>query len=276
MSRRPLLLLTNDDGVHSPGLLAVGEAVCDLGELVIVAPKEQQSSMGRSMPPSSSGVMLQETIEISQCPVLAYSTPGSPAQAVLYGLLDLLDRRPDLVISGINYGENLGTSTTVSGTIGAALQAAEGHIPALAVSLETSKESHNDPHYRAAVDWSTAAHFTRYFARALLTRPPLPDVDVLKIDVPVSANPQTPWRLTRQSRLPYFRSLPTGRDDLSQPKSMDYMVFVDVERVTPDTDIYAFAVERVVSVTPLSLDLTSRVDMEHLRRHLNMDAIAGQ
>lgn len=265
--KQPVILLTNDDGVHSPGLLAAAHAVCDLGTLVIVAPKEQQSSMGRSMP-STSGAMAVETIPVDSCPITAYSMPGSPAQTVMYAVIDLLESPPDLVISGINYGENLGTSTTVSGTVGAALQAAEFGIPALAVSLETPKDSHNDPHYRSQVDWTAAAHFTRFFTQALLKGPMLPDVDVLKIDVPATATHRTPWRLTRQSRLAYFRSLPTGRVDLSHPQSMDYTFSVERERLEPDSDIYAFSIDRVVSITPLSLDLTSRVEMSDLQRLL--------
>jgi len=264
MTKVPLILLTNDDGVHSPGLLAAAQAVCDLGRLVVVAPKRQQSSMGRAMPPATSGVILSETLQVNACPVLAYSMPGSPAQTVLYAVMELLDQRPDLVVSGINYGENLGTSTTVSGTVGAALQASEFAIPALAVSRETSKESHNDPHYREEVDWSVAIHFTRLFAQAALAQPLPADVDVLKIDVPAGATPETPWRVTRQSRRPYYLALPTGRRDLSLPQAMDYTIRSDHAQVEPDSDIYAFSVDRVVSVTPLSLDLTSRVDPERL------------
>jgi 5'-nucleotidase len=265
---QPLILLTNDDGVHSPGLLAAAQAVCQLGSLVIVAPKVQQSSMGRAMPPSTSGAMFVETILVDGCPVSAYSLPGSPAQSVLYAVIDLLDDPPDLVISGINFGENLGTSTTVSGTVGAALQAGEFGIPALAVSLETSKDSHNDPHYSAQADWSAAAYFTCLFARTVLSRRLPDDVDVLKIDVPATATPETPWRMTRQSRLPYYLSHPTGRRDLSHPQPMDYAIVVDSERLERDTDTYAFAVDRVVSVTPLSLDLTSRVDLVDLAQLL--------
>lgn len=263
--RRPLILLTNDDGLHSPGLTAAAAAIHDLGSLVIAAPREQQSSMSRSLPAGPAGAILSKALEVAGKQLQAYGILGSPAQAVLYAVIDLLDQLPDLVIAGINHGENLGTSTTISGTVGAALQAADMGVPALAVSLETSKESHNASHYRTTVDWTAAAHFTRCFAAALLNGDLPADVDILKVDVPATATPDTPWRLTRQSRQSYYRPLPTNRADLSHPEPMDYEVYIDYDRLEPDSDIYAFAVDRVVAVTPLSLDLTSRADRQVLQ-----------
>ena len=124
----PLILLTNDDGIHSPGLLAVAEAVCDLGDLLMVAPATQQTGMGRGSPPMMTAKSGDGwTVGCQAMP--AFALTGSPAQTVVYGVLALAPhiygRKPDLVISGINYGENLGTCVTGSGTVGAALQAAE-------------------------------------------------------------------------------------------------------------------------------------------------------
>ena len=160
---RPLILLTNDDGMRSPGLLAAVEAVADLGDLMIVAPAEQQTGMGRGIPPPSSAEILVEQMTVAGRDVPAYGLFASPALCTLYGMLALAPRRPDLVISGINYGENLGTAVTASGTVGAALQAAELGIPALAVSLETDQAYHF--HHGEDVAWDAAAHFTRFFAR---------------------------------------------------------------------------------------------------------------
>lgn len=262
---RPLILLTNDDGIHSPGLLAVAEAVCDLGELLIVAPATQQSGMGRSTPPIVNGAITKERLEVQCRTVLAYSLTGSPAQTVIYAVLGLAPRRPDLVISGINHGENPGTCATSSGTIGAALQAAEFGIPALAVSLETDRQFHYQ--HGENVDWRTAAQFTRKMADTVL-RSQLPfDVDVLKIDVPADAGPETPWRITRQSRQSYYRLFrpENGRaDEKSGWVHLDYDVIIDWDVLEPDSDIAAFARDHVISVTPLSHDLTSRVDPSRL------------
>jgi 5'-nucleotidase len=185
---------------------------------------------------------------------------ASPALVVLHALLELVPRRPALLVSGINYGENLGTDVTISGTVGAALQGAAMHIPALAASLQTPKETHSNP--CEGVDFAAAVHFTRLLARLLLTISLPFDVQVLKVDVPSNATPETPWRLTRVSRHPYFVGI---RPDATDPaerarRKIDYDPLAHPERTEPDSDIYALAVDRVVSVAPLSIDLTSRTD----------------
>ncbi|MGQ9491998.1 MAG: 5'/3'-nucleotidase SurE [Anaerolineae bacterium] len=264
---RPLILLTNDDGIRSPGLRAAAEAVCELGDLLMVAPAQQQTGMGRAIPPVPGRRIRQEVVSVGCQEMPAFALEVTPAQAVGYGILVLAPhfygRRPDLVISGINYGENLGTSVTVSGTVGAALQAAEMGVRGLAVSLETDKAYHyNHGH---DVDWSAAAHFTRWCAAALLSAQLPPDVDVIKIDVPYNATPGTPWRLTRQSRQSYYEVLPPAVPMLDgELPLLDYRVAIDWDTLEPDSDIWAFARDRVVSVTPLSQDMTARADFAGL------------
>ncbi len=265
----PLILITNDDGIRSPGLHAVVQAVWDLGEVVVVAPRQQFSNAGRSHPPSAKrdqSSIHRETLPVD-CPgVVAYSVDSSPAQAVARGWIEILSRLPDLVISGINYGENMGTGTTVSGTVGAAIEAACAGIPALAVSLETSSDFHYSP--SDAVDLSVAAEFTRRFARIVLADGLPPDVDILKIDVPDDATTDTPWRITRVSRQPYYVPVINGQDSDVTPDGPDYRVEIDRDSLEPDSDIHALVVERVVSVCPLSIDLSSRVDRRQLAADL--------
>ncbi len=259
MNDKPLILITNDDGLHSPGLHASVEAVMDLGDLLIIAPSTQQSGMGRSLPGTTPGSICPETLEIDGKVFEAYSFSGSPAQCVMYGTVELASRKVDLVISGVNYGENLGTGSTVSGTIGAALQGADMGMPAMAVSLEVSKEFHYTTNY-GDVDWSVAKKMTTAFAKLMLENDLPFDVDVLNINVPSSATMGTPWRLTKQSRQPYYVAVPSGRKNLQDKKRLGYKVQIDFDTLEPNSDIYAFVVDRVISVTPLSIDLTSRVD----------------
>lgn len=264
---RPLILLTNDDGIASPGLLAAAEAVCDLGELLIVAPATQQTGMGRGTPPILNGVLTLETLRVGCEDVLVYALNGSPAQTVVIAVLGIAPRRPALVVSGINYGENLGTAVTGSGTVGAALQAAELDIPGLAVSLETDKAYHYN--HGEDVHWSAAAHFTRYFAQRMLAEHMPADVDVLKVDVPSDATAGTSWRVTRQARQSYYKVLPPPVRITPGPLvQLDYRIEVDWAAAGQDTDVYAFARDRVVSVTPLSQDLTSRVEFRRLEQVL--------
>ena len=266
---RPLILVTNDDGIRSPGLHAAVKAVCDLGETVVVAPRRQYSNAGRGHPPTArrdQSSIHRETLP-ADCPdVVAYSIDSSPAETVARAWIEILSRLPDLVISGINYGENMGTGTTVSGTVGAALEAACAGIPALAMSLETSSDFHYSP--SDEVDFTVAAVFTRRFAEAVLTDDLPPDVDVLKIDVPSDATPDTPWRVTRVSRQPYYVPMLNEEGSDGNPNVPDYRVEIDRDTLEPDSDIFALAVERVVSVCPLSIDLSSRVDHGRLTAEL--------
>lgn len=256
-----LILLTNDDGIASPGLWAAARALQPLGQVVVAAPQVQCTSVGRGQPSGSSGRI--ETLAGPAGP--AYAVDGTPAQAVLYALVELLPRAPDLVVAGINYGDNVGSGVTASGTVGAALEAASFGLPALAVSLDTDPEHH----YRHSpdVDFTGAAHFTGYFARRLLdSRLPF-DADVLKVEVPRAATAETPWAMTRLSRTRFYFPVRPERRALSEPGPLGYRIVVEPERLEPDSDVRA-VLDGVVAVTPLSLDLTARVDLAGLGRAL--------
>lgn len=260
------ILLTNDDGILSPGLWAAAEVLSSLGYVHVVAPREQSSAAGRSLPLASDGAIQPRQLTVHGQPWTVYAVGGSPAQTVLHGILEITPRRPDLVVSGINYGENVGPGVTISGTVGAALEAASLGIPALAVSLETSHEHHFS--YSREVDFSVAAHFTALFGRALLRRSLPDDVGVVKVDVPSDATPDTPWKITRQERQRYYDPVPPKPRPWGTPGQVGYRRREDVT-FTPGTDAYTLLVERLVSVTPLSLDLTARVDFSALQKYLD-------
>ncbi len=254
----PLILITNDDGIHSPGLHATVSALHELGDLLIVAPTEQQSAMSRSLPSGFDGRIFPCELSHNGHRWNAFHLAGSPAMAVIYGVMELASRRPDLVVSGINYGENLGSNTMISGTVGAALQGGDMGIPSLAVSLETHKEYHYT--HGSDVHWDVAAHWLRYFADKTLARSAWPaDVAALKIDVPDSATTNTAWRITTQSKQSYYVSRSTAeRQQPQDPCVLDYEVYIDYDHLEKDSDIFAFTVERIISVTPLSVNLTAR------------------
>jgi 5'-nucleotidase len=195
---RPLILLTNDDGIESPGLRAAAEAVLDLGDLLIAAPRHQQSSMGRSLWGNRNDRLEPWDYEVLGQRVPAYACNAAPALTVLHALHVLCTgRRPALAVAGINYGENLGRNVTLSGTVGAGLEAASLGVPALAMSLQTDVESH---YCHGEEDWTGAKHFTRWFARRMLRARMPHDVDVLNVNVPRGASADTPSRITRLSR----------------------------------------------------------------------------
>jgi len=269
-TQRPLLLITNDDGIASPGLRAAAEAVAPLGDLLIVAPHHQQTGAGRSFRPITDQRIYRHTLNIAGRPVTAYSIKGTPAQVVNAAFLDLADRPVALTISGINFGENIGSGITISGTVGAALESAAHSVPALAISLETPLEYHNS--HSADVDFSAAAHFTRLFARKALSLCPFPpDVDVIKIDVPATATPATPWRVTTVSRQSYHYGIPASPEKRGRVLETGYISRIDPDVLEPDSDIWAVCIDRVVSVSPISLNLTSRIQLSMLAERLDGD-----
>jgi 5'-nucleotidase len=261
-AEEPVILLTNDDGIRSPGLWAAAEALSPFGYVVVAAPRDQSSGAGRSMPRSSDGTLREEQVTVRGKTWNVYAVGGTPAQAVQHGVLELVPRRPSLVVAGINYGENLTVSVTISGTVGAALEGAAFGIPSMAVSLEMPSEyyfSHSDQ-----IDFSCAAHFTQLFARMLLSSTPIPDVDVLKIDVPSESRIGTGWRTTRLSRVNYYVPVSPTRSRLDESAPVDFKLSFSDEGLEADSDVYTLRVAREVSVTPLSLDLTSRIDLATL------------
>lgn len=270
MSERPLILFTNDDGIASPGLWAAAGAFADIGDILIVAPREQQSGMGRSLPNTSEGRIYPHEVELNGkgFPYTAYAVDGTPAQAVQHGVLELSDRLPSLVVSGINYGENTGNGVTISGTVGAALEAASLGIPAIAISQQMPQDLHLS--YSTAVDFTAAASFARKFGQWLIEHIQRPDdVDVLKIEIPANATPDTEWRSTRLSRRRVFWPTRPERVALSDSGKLGYHFDADPAQAEPDSDVYVVLHEHLVSVTPISLDLTSRTDLFRLQQILN-------
>ncbi len=266
MDDRPLILVTSDDGVESPGLRAAVRAVLDLGDVMVSAPCEQQTGAGRSLPAFNDGAIYAIDYEVDGQRIPAFAIYGSPAQSVLYALVELVPRKPALCVSGINFGSNIGTDITTSGTVGAAMESADEGVAALAVSLETEKRYHYE--HSDQVDFAAAAYFARQFAQQMLRAALPPDVDLLKLEVPCDASPQTPWRVTRLSRQRYYRAQPSGRRHLSERRRMGYAMVVDRAALEPDSDTHAVLIDRVVSITPLSLDLTSRVELDFLDAQL--------
>ena len=264
MTNRPLILVTNDDGISSPGLHAAAEVLADLGELLIMAPSAQQTGAGRSYRANVDDTIHTTPILLNGTQHIAYHADVSPAQAVRLAMVELAERPIDLCVSGINFGENVGSGVTISGTVGAAIEAGSSSIPALAMSLETPQEYHHN--HSDDIDFSVAAHFTRLFAQEVLSKGLPNQVDLLKIDIPATATPQTEWRIARVSRHRYYQSLPRH---LRQSGDITYKVHFDGDMLEPDSDIYVFAVEKLVAVVPMTIDLTAPVALQDVSQLYN-------
>ena len=258
--KRPLIVLTNDDGIKSPGLNALARAMLKLGELLIVAPKVQQTSMGRAFTGTGRIEPIDYTVDGTR--VQAFAVAATPAIAARNAVLLYAERTPALLVSGINYGENVANGITISGTVCAALEGATHRVPALAVSQATPVNYHRS--YSNEIDFSTAAEFARSFARKILLRGMPRGADVLNVNVPEGATRQTPWRWTRVSRYNFFHSLVRLGKHGRYLKGYE----VDLDRETPerDSDVRAVVVDRVVSVSPLTFDLTARVNAKERAR----------
>jgi 5'-nucleotidase len=254
----PLILVTNDDGVLSPGLVAAVEAVQELGEVLISAPRYQQTSMSRAFP-IGDGLGRIEIIDLEVGPYShrGFGVHGSPAQAVSHAILEIAGRTPNLCVSGINYGENLGMSVFHSGTIGAALEASTYGIPGLAVSLEAGVELHETEDY-PPMDWQMAKRFTRLLAAQILKEGLSGDIALLNVNVPGGATPETEVRVTIQSRQDYLVLEKPDSRDFAAPLRLRTSVRIDESSLEADCDVRAFALDQVVSVTPLTWSLTAR------------------
>ncbi|MGH8573655.1 MAG: 5'/3'-nucleotidase SurE, partial [Gammaproteobacteria bacterium] len=231
---QPLILVTNDDGIRSAGLRAAAEAASTLGDVLIVAPKIEQTGMGRSFPKThGQGVIEVCWGSLGGATVPYYAVNGSPAQAVAHAVLEIAPTCPALCISGINDGENLGGTNLISGTVGAALEAAGSGIPALAVSIGPEDPDLFLKPYREA-DWAAAVRVVRQFGTAALCDGLPPEVALLNINIPSSATPETEIRATIQSRQShYICARPCSRDFL-EPFRLPVAEKIDFATLEPN------------------------------------------
>ncbi len=249
------ILITNDDGVNSSGILAARDAVRELGETLVVAPATQQSGIGHAL-------TLFEPIRVTEVTLRdgsdAYAVSGTPTATVILGIFELMDEKPDLVISGINMGENLGKSElTTSGTIGAAMEAAVHGVPSLAVSLQVRSGDIKFHDGHVDVDFSVAAEITGRVAENIL-RKGLPDgVDFLNLNIP-SHPSSDEVMLTRLGDRMYNVHIKKRLDPRGRP-----YYWIDGDPAgddAPGTDVHTLKAENRPTLTPVSLDCTSSLD----------------
>ena len=271
---KPLILLTNDDGIHSPGLAALAKAIDPLGDLLIAAPHEQQTSMSRSRTQKAGGDgTITETIIKSESQSWpGYAVKATPALTVEHAVVELAPRAISLVISGINYGENVGSCVTVSGTIGAAIEAAELGLPVLAVSQEIDSVDYHT--YSSDVSFEISGHFTKMVAEKVLQGSLPFDADILKLEIPLGATEETKLVITRQDRQRYYTPIIEDRAELLGTPTIVSYIPEKGSYSRKDTDSYAMA-EGWVSITPLSLDLTSRIALGELAELLDVPYLSA-
>lgn len=256
------ILVTNDDGVESPGIVAVAEALQDLGDVTVVAPDGDRSAI-------SHRVTFGSPVEISPVrdrSVPTFSCSGTPADCVVLGAYELCGGLPDLLVSGINQGANLGDDINYSGTVAAAIEGSIIGIPSIAVSLARSADERSIVWGKDTVlYWETASRLVLRLVREWRTR--LPKTSFLNVNVPnVTAEALRGIRVTRQGSKRYEDRLirvPDGSSAASFRISGRY----DMETAGPGTDLAAVW-EGYASVTPVSIDRTDDAFLAVLREEL--------
>lgn len=236
------VLLTNDDGITSPGLLALARAVCSVAETYVVAPEQERSAASHSI--TLHKPLRATRVELGDTGVSAWATNGTPADCVVLAVLDLLDKPPDVVISGINQGANLGMDLLYSGTVSGAVEAALFGIAAVAVSVAAFTDIH----------WEPAAEFAAGLAQEVV-RHGLPRDTILNVNVPNRPAAEILGvEVTRQSSRRYVSRLEKRAD----PRGRDYYWLTgqaESREEAPGTDTWAVT-EGWISVTPLRVDMT--------------------
>lgn len=240
----PRILVTNDDGYFAEGIAALAAALAPLGEVIVVAPATEQSATSHSL-------TLTRPLRIRQLDERRYNVDGTPTDCVVLALLTILkDQRPDLVVSGINHGANIGDDVTYSGTVAGAMEGAIFGLPAIAVSM-----THRDER-----DFTHAAQLTARLAEKVL-REGLPAGTLLNVNVP--PGPIRGVRWTQQGTNGAQTRIVEGID----PRGKQYYWIgaqVYAEQVDPASD-YAAVKAGLVSITPLRVELTDQRALEQMQ-----------
>ena len=255
------ILVSNDDGVYAAGLQAAAKSVQGLGQVVVAAPSGQKSGVGRS-------VSVFEPLryaEVNLNGFQAHAVTGTPVDCVIIGIFAIMKGElPDLVVSGINVGENISTDTvTTSGTIGAALEAASYGIASIAASIQVVDQGDKfDMHHGEKHSFDVATKVLRRVAIKVLEHGLPEGVDVLNLNVPADATEDTEIVVTRLARK-IFKTTVQERFD---PRGRPYY-WIDGDLICSDaegTDVQTNYQDKKISLTPLTLDSTARIDFKQI------------
>jgi len=244
------ILLINDDGIDSSGLLALKRKLSRLGKVVVIAPKEEISGIGKAIT-STKHVRIEE-VELNDGSK-AYAIDGTPADAFLLAVNKILKHQPDLLVAGINLGPNLGIDDFLnSGTLGAAAEAAIHGVPAIAVSYckqEISDQKADKAGIRGQ-ELELAVSLAQKLAEFVLNKSMPNDIDILSVNVPEKAECQE----VNVTKLSYV-----GYGDIYTKERKGYRIaqwrLADYNDSDPETDVYVVKEKRCVSITPIKVRL---------------------
>ena len=244
------ILVTNDDGVHAPGIAALAAALAPLGEVTVVAPHHESSAIGHAL-------TLARPLRLEEIRPRVYMVDGTPTDCVNVAITHVLTAPPDLVVSGINTGWNIGDDVTYSGTVSGALEGALLGVPSIAVSTERRRRSPRHVEY----DFPPAALAARVVAEAVLDRG-LPKNTFLNVNVPFGPNKGV--RVTVQGK----RNHVTEVEERLDPRGRRYFWIEEGQNDWEPHDRSDFQAVRdgYISVTPLQPDLTAFDALAYVER----------
>lgn len=252
MPKKPLILVTNDDGINAPGIRALIEVLNDIGNVVVVAPDSPQSGMGHAITLDST--LYVERVIVDNDKQIEYSCSGTPADCVKLGIREVLDQKPDLCVSGINHGSNASINVIYSGTMSAAIEAGIEGIPAIGFSLLN---------YKWNADFNATKPYVKIISEMVLKHG-LPNGIVLNVNIPDLLKKDIKGiKICRQARANWVEEF----DKRKNPQGKDYYwltgKFVNLDH-GEDTDEWALE-HGYVSVVPVQFDLTAY----HFIKNLN-------
>lgn len=244
------VLITNDDGIFAEGLDALVKAIRKIGRVTVVAPEEERSAAGHSL--TFFKPLRVRAVKDDHKGFRMFATTGTPSDCVLLALYDIMPRKPDLVISGINRGANMGDDITYSGTVSAAMEGVIHGIPSFSISLAAYQKC----------NYSVAAKFSAQLAR-MMSKMKLPPYTLLNVNVPSLPEQKIKGiALTRQGRTTY-------RDRLEKRVDPRGMAYYWIAGESPEGDSetgtdWERVADGYISVTPLQLDLTHHALLKEL------------
>lgn len=249
-------LISNDDGITASGILASKKAVEDLCETYVVAPETQQSGIGHAL-------TLYEPLRVNEHTLKdkskGYGVTGTPTDAVTLALFEIMDEKPDIMISGINTGFNIGKAElTTSGTLGAAIEAASFGIPTIAISQEVTRDDIKFENGAVEIDFTFAGKMLNKLTKIVLKKGLPEGTDLLNVNIP--ANPSDDEfevaNLTERMYVPVI-------DKRMDPRGKPYY-WIGGEPYTnhsPGSDGHGLSSLKKTTITPIKIDLTSDIDL---------------
>lgn len=250
---KKLVMVTNDDGIQSNGIISLAKAIRKYADVMIVGPEQPQSATALSLTFHKPLRVSKVRIEDLEC----YAVSGSPGDSVMIGVNNILPRRPDLVASGINYGDNVTFQDVLaSGTVAAAIEASIMGIPAIAFSMEVREDVMFSSEY-SDINFSKPAAIAAEIVTDLIENGMPEGIDLLNVNFPSSVGPNTKIELTYIEKRKYKDRVTVRKDPRGRPY---YWLWGErLSSFQKNSDAYAVHVERAISISPIVLNLSGPI-----------------